>query len=442
MREVIQDIKRPKRSLKEVLPKEKTAARITPVEIRRVNQSVQQDLEPNTINPPPPTEKSYRSVKRSRRPWVIITTVLGLVVMVVLISSVLAKATVRITPKETSFNLSDELSAQKSNPEKGLRFETMTLESSETRPVKATGTEKVSKKASGKITIYNSFSATSQSLIKETRFESKEGKIYRIDRAVTIPGYKKQGEEIIPGSVEAIIYADKSGPEYNSPVTEFTIPGFRGGPRFTKFSAKSITPLEGGLEGELSIVSPEEKARVKNDTEKILKDRLLGEVKTRIPPGFNYFDSGMFWEFSDSLPANNTTSTEIPFTQTAKLHVLIFNQKELSEKLAKLKLNTDETNILVTNLETLKFELKNLANFDPENTAEINFTLSGEARAVWQVPAEELKTNLSGLSKDGYQSVFAQYPAITRAEVIFRPPWIRHFPEETTKIEVEIPPKP
>jgi len=59
--------------------------------------------------------------------------------------------------------------------------------------------------------------------------------MYRIDSSVIIPGYQKVNGKIIPGSIEATVYADQAGDGYNLKLADltgdFSIPGFKGDPR-------------------------------------------------------------------------------------------------------------------------------------------------------------------------------------------------------------------
>ncbi len=444
-REIIQDIKRSKKSLREILPKEPKPTRSVggSMGIRRVGSSVSEVATPPPNTPPPPATPRYTppenndfSPRRSgaKRSFLLILIILVVAGgAIVLGSSIFARATVTITPKTINLNIDNDLTAKKSDPESGLRFEIMTLETTEGRVVPISGTEDVLQKASGKIKIFNQFSAENQALIKETRFEAENGKIYRIDKAVTVPGYKKNGAEIVPGSVEAMVYADQPGSEYNGPVTKFTIPGFRGGARYDKFWAESVTPLEGGLEGKQGLVAETDRAKVKAETESALRERLLSEAKTRVPPGFVFYDQGMTWTITEQKPELKPGATDTVLTWAGKLDVVIFSVEELSRTLVSAQAGGEEGEMLIANLGELTFTPAKSSTEDV-----MNFQLSGTAKAVWQIDQEELKNSLTGLSKDGYQSVFAQYPAISRAEVVFRPPWVRSFPEATEKITIRL----
>ncbi len=437
MREVIQDIKKPKRSLREVLPRSPVPT------IKRVSQSVSDEVEPEPeFTSPPPRPRTGR---RGGKFFGFVIVIILLAVLAIGASAFLNQATVKLSPKETNVSLNEETTItaiKKPENDTDLTFAIMTLEMSEGRLLPAKGKEQVSQKASGTITIYNDYSTKSQSLVKDTRFEAKNGKIYRISQAVTVPGQKKQGAETVPGSVEATIQADEPGADYNSDLTEFTIPGFRGDPRYTKFSAKSKTTLSGGLVGEVSLVEPADKARVKAELEDLLTKRLLEEAKTKVPADFIFYNESPIITFTEINPQPGSVSAagEVEFKEGGKLTVPIFHRQKLSQHVAKSKLgeSVGEEKVIINNLEQLTFKVKGQTPTTWEQVEELEFTLNGEAKISWLIDQEELKNSLTGLSKDGYQSVFSQYPAIKRAEVIFRPPWIREFPTTVDKIKIEI----
>ena len=127
----------------------------------------------------------------------------------------------------------------------GLSFEVMQLNAEESGLVTATGISSGGQKASGKITVYNNYGSAPQKLITNTRFQTKDGKIYRIKGAISVPGM---------GMTEATVYADQAGEEYNIVPTEFTLPGLKGGARFEKVFAKSKTAMSGGSSGNARVV--------------------------------------------------------------------------------------------------------------------------------------------------------------------------------------------
>src|SRR3989344_6529655 len=158
-------------------------------------------------------------------------------------------ATVFATPRQEAVTVNGTFTAVKESKPGELQYETMTLSKETSLSVSATGEKHVERKASGNIVIYNNYNSESQRLIKNTRFETPEGLIYRVDKSVTVPGRKSEGGVAAPGSMEITVYADQPGSSYNIGLTDFTIPGLKGDPRYEKFYARSKTPMTGGVSG-------------------------------------------------------------------------------------------------------------------------------------------------------------------------------------------------
>ena len=148
-------------------------------------------------------------------------------------------AKVIITPKQNRTLIDVSSVAVLDGSAEELSYEIMTIEETSSKKIAATGREEIEEKASGRIVIFNDFNTSSQRLIKNTRFETSEGLIYRINKSVVVPGQKTEDGEKVPGSVEVTVYADEAGEGFNIGLMDFTIPGFKGSPRFAKFYARS-----------------------------------------------------------------------------------------------------------------------------------------------------------------------------------------------------------
>ena len=152
-----------------------------------------------------------------------------------------------ITPKQNKTLVDAQFVAALDAGVGELTYEIMTIEKTDSKKIVAAGREEIEEKASGKIVIFNDFNTSSQRLIKNTRFETPEGLIYRINRSIVVPGQKTEDGEKVPGSIEVTVYADEAGDKFNISLTDFTVPGFKGSPRFEKFYARSKTPMAGGF---------------------------------------------------------------------------------------------------------------------------------------------------------------------------------------------------
>ena len=199
--------------------------------------------------------------------WSIV--VISVVILGFAISSFFGGATVRITPKTQTVALNNTVTfaAGTSTPE----YLVMEISDSTNREVVAEGDEYVETKAVGKIVIYNTHSTSPQTLIEQTRFESPEGYIYRIQEEVSVPGQKVVDGKTVPGQLEVTVIADKAGEKYNISPTDFTIPGFKGDSRFETFFARSQTEMTGGFMGTQKVISTEQQAQVENELQKPCK---------------------------------------------------------------------------------------------------------------------------------------------------------------------------
>ena len=79
-----------------------------------------------------------------------------------------------------------------------------------------------------------------------------------------MPGESLVSGKTVPGSTETAVSADEAGKEYNIGKTDFTIPGFKGDARYSKFYARSKTDMEGGFIGTIYSLSDEDEASAAN----------------------------------------------------------------------------------------------------------------------------------------------------------------------------------
>jgi hypothetical protein len=169
----------------------------------------------------PPVRHNRRAPdwqRRSLNPKFVIWLIAALCILALFfgVSMLFSSVTVVITPRQQKVSFTnDSFIAKSASPTVvDLAFEVLSVNSVIGEIVTATEDRDVTQKATGKIVIYNSYSTVSQRLINNTRFEAKNGKIYRINSSVVVPGYKKVDGKIIPGSVEATVYADQAGENY------------------------------------------------------------------------------------------------------------------------------------------------------------------------------------------------------------------------------------
>jgi len=187
--------------------------------------------------------ENWRS-RRSKRPtfllgWKFITVLVLIVLgMGYYISLQFVSADIIINPTEHELKLNSETVSLSD-----VNYLIATTTVSTSTVVTANGVTTASKYASGQIVIYNAFSSTAQKLANNTRFETPEGLIFRLQGAVTVPGMTTSGGKTTPGSVTATIMADQPGSSYAVGLKDFNLTAYKGLPQYTKIYARSKTEL-------------------------------------------------------------------------------------------------------------------------------------------------------------------------------------------------------
>ncbi len=364
--------------------------------------------------------------------------VLVFLAMLVL-GALFSKTTIEVLPEKATVPVNIPLVSKKGALD-GIPFEIVLVKGSETKNIAATGTKRTERKASGKIVIYNNYSGVAQKLIKNTRFESLDGKIYRTGNSVTVPGVYSKNRENIPGSVEVTVFADKVGSEYNSPLTDFTIPGFKGDPRYSKFYARSKTEMTEGFIGDTPVASEEDLALAKSAIEDSLKEDLFHEASSQIPNGYILYKNAIQISFDGIKDASNSPNS-LTVEENGTLVGILLKKDALSSEVIKNIASQDKNDIPFTldSLETLSFSFGNGTTILDDKTKELPFTLTGNADITYIVDKNSLINDLVGKARRELPVVLIRYPAVSEVTIVsIRPFWARYFPNNPSKIEIKV----
>lgn len=372
--------------------------------------------------------------------------VVGIVVLLAvgatLAHTVFSHATITVVPRSEDTNLDAPFSAAKSPEAGALGFAVMKVELTETKEIPASGSKEVTKKASGKIIVYNNHSAKTQRLIKNTRFQSPSGKIYRINQNIDVPGTKISGGKTTPGSIETVVYADEPGPEYNSAVTDFTIPGFLGDPRHETIYARSVTELSGGARGTIKTVSSADLARAKEDMRISLETKLRAKAHADIAPGQIAFDAGVRITLDEpELPEDEGAVAEdrAIVRQHGTLYATVFDRALLATAIAKKAIPSyNGENVDVPNMDALSFEIPIMGGEELWSADRIDFTLQGNTTVRFSVDENAIRRDLAGLERSRFNALMAAYPALDIASASIFPTWKNVFPTDPDDIRVVI----
>lgn len=348
--------------------------------------------------------------------------------------SKISSTVVNISPFSETVEVDSRLRAYADPAITGLSFETMQLSVEDSVKVIPTGISSGGQKSSGKIMVYNNYSNVPQKLIATTRFETKEGKIFRIKEAIVVPGM---------GMTETTIYADQTGEAYNIEPSEFTLPGLKGGSRFEKVFAKSKTTMTGGSSSNTMIVKKEDTESADNSLREKTKTRLLSMLSNQKPEGYLLFDKAIKIEYaenSENPKVGQSSDRSMVFGIKAIATGYLFKKDSLSKALAdnnagKFTAKSPKNDILsVDNIESLDFIL---ISANTQNK-EVVINLKGKADFSWVVDTVKLLKDISSYKGKDYNSVFQNYPSIEKANVIIYPSWWKITPKDPSKIKLNI----
>ena len=320
-----------------------------------------------------------------------------------------------------------------------LPYASLILEGAEEVSLEPEGSKKVERKASGTIIVYNNFSTASQRLIKNTRFETPEGLIYRIQESIVVPGKTTASAKTLPGSIEAMVYADRAGAEYNIGLSDFTVPGFKTSPeRYAGFYARSKTVMAGGLVGTAPFVPQEKISAVRTALRKSLEEKLASAAEAKVESESLTLSGGYSFK-AVSEPETETTDKKLSVSERGALTAFVFKRDELSSYIARRTpaVRYDGAPVSFEKTEDLTFEFLNKADFGKNSDSKVLFGLSGSGMITWTLDEERLKLDLAGKLKSETISVLASYPAIERSQVVIRPFWKKTFPDNIKKILVK-----
>ena len=308
--------------------------------------------------------------------------------------------------------------------------------------VAARGVQNISRAASGQVTLYNAYGTAPQPLITNTRFEAQNGKIYRIHKAVTIPGgTKKPDGSLTPGSVVVTIYADAPGADYNQvQATQFNIPGFKDDPRYGKIVATATSAIGGGLVGTEPIVAPSVLTQAKALLAKEIETTASTAAAANIPQGYILVDHSLTLTYHDLVqtPADTGTAT---LSQSADASVVIVRADDLAQVLATPGGLTSGASSTVSFVDASTIHV---AMSDQKRGSSLSFTLSGSPTVLWHIDAAAVARALMGKEKAGFTTALKTLmPALECSDTkpcnaTIRPFWKKAFPSNPQKIKVEI----
>lgn len=284
-----------------------------------------------------------------------------------------------------------------------------------------------SHKAGGIIEIYNAYSALPQKLIAQTRFETKDGKIFRIQNPVIVPGAKMSGTRLIPSSIKANVIADGVGKEYLIEPSFFTIIGFKETPKYAGFYGKS---LESMTIVENAAISKEELDKNKKE----LQDNLVQELKsdtlsTLKDSDLQLIDGASKVLVEDFKVNGNNISMKITW------EALFFKEKDLRALINYFVSSRYSDLKKFTFGDKITYPKAGRADF---KKGEFFFVFDINKDNALEANVEVLKKELAGHDEKGMREIVSDKIYINSAAISLWPFWVKSAPNNLNKINITI----
>ena len=353
--------------------------------------------------------------------------------LAVVAASFFAKATVSVTVREVPVTVPATVQAQIDAPVGTMPFQRLSAPAQAVRTITASGSSNTSTSAQGTLTIYNTANAKPQQLVANTRFETPDGKIYKIQKKVTVPAATKG----TPGTVQVIAVAEKPGPDYNRGDTRFTIPGFKGSPNFDTFYAQA-SGMTGGSSGAHPIVLPADIQKAQADMKQEIAQKFASSTSFAVSSDSLSVDGTVALEFG-TVQIADAGNGKATLTQIATATEATVRKADLATALAKAQVDgyagaavdLDPTSVVSLSLLA--------GSAYSAQTPGIMIAVSGTPVLAWQFDPNQISSALAGKDKSSFDSVMTGFaPAVAGAKASLIPVWNTTFPKDPSKIHITV----
>ena len=336
----------------------------------------------------------------------------------------LPKAEVRIIPYATSQTADLLFEGRVDSADDGERVVAVRIvdrEESVTLNIEATGTSLGSaQKARGTVIISNMFSSDPQSLVATTRLESADGKIFRLVEGVTVPGMK--GSE--PGTVEVAVIADQTGVDYNLAPSSFTIPGFKGGSKYDKFSARSTKAMAGGNASSgtnQTIIAKNDLELATLQAKTQAKQSYLDAVSKELLPGERVLEENIdIVPLNDaSLPLSGTAATSFEYQNTFRVRGFVFSEESIRQRIV----SGSEARVGNVTFRPVSVTLSYGEAIPDFENKTVRLKTHALITSESVVDREKFLADILGKNAAGIDTLLESYPAIKKIEISFKPQW-------------------
>ncbi len=364
--------------------------------------------------------------------------ILAVVIVVgVVAANVLPKADIKIIAAKREWAYKDSVRAEKSATIDAtlatVPGQAFSEKKTQQLSFPASGKKNVQQKAAGVITIYNGYSSDPQPLVATTRFLAPDGKIFRLAQSIIVPAAKIVEGKIVASSLDASVVADQPGPAYNiGPVSYFSIPGFKGTPKYQAFYGESKAAMTGGFVGEAAYPTDADLQKAKTAVADSLGKALKDELAKKIPADFKIIDGASGLTISKQNVITQVDSVgNFSVSADGQLNAIAFKEADVLKMLVG-KIDKEFSGDFIIK----KYELtygKARADF---SAGRASFPIDFKSTVAKKIDADSLRTQFLGKSETELKTAVNALPDLDSAVISLWPFWVTRVPNNLAKVTV------
>ncbi len=246
----------------------------------------------------------------------------------------LPQATITVVMETVETEGDIEVNASSSGDDDSLSLKIFTENITFTETFSSTGKETSdTRRATGTVTIYNTFSQDPQPLVATTRLLSEDKKVYRLTKSVIVPGKKNENGVDVPGEIKVEVKADEAGEVYNIGISRFTIPGFEGSPKYEAFYAESQEAFigGGGNSSEISVVTEKDIEIAREKIVQIAKQNAQEKISSALSSDWILIEDtwDIVLENADAFPGVGSVAEKFEYSVVVRARVMSWEKSAL-----------------------------------------------------------------------------------------------------------------
>lgn len=352
----------------------------------------------------------------------------------------LPKAKVTVYVLASDLNKTQEISVSslvsESDPLNGiLKGDMVEVEKEAKEKFTATGKKNIGVKATGIITITNSWDSDVHKFAVGTKFIS-QNKTFLAKQAFNLPGASLSQGTMVPGSVKVNVEAENFGEDYNIKPAEFKIVGLSSAMQ-NGITGKSDTAFLGGLSKEVQVVSQQDYDNAKQKLLSGILDSVNRDVRAKAADE-KVLEQAIVQPDPEiiSTAQVDQEATEFEMTIRTKIQAMAYNQSSLKELLAKIleqQISQDKM-VAIPSDNNVTAQVSKTAY----DKGEMVLNVAVAAKIASKVDVEKFSGNLTGKKIAEAEKWLKSQQGVSKVKIDLEPTWFNHIPELERNVKVGV----